>query len=156
MIEIERAIDLPVAPNVAWRALWDVPALAGCIPGCESVEEIAPRQRYRATVRDRVGPFKVTIPLDVTVGTIVEPERLTVTAAGRDATLGSPVKVELTVTLELAGTGTRLALRGAANVGGKLAALGQSVTQRKTRDTLDGFVTNLERLLSGLRNAASA
>ncbi len=156
MIALERTIELPVTPDVAWRTLWDVPALAACIPGCESVEEIVPRQRYRAIVRDRVGPFKVTIPLDVTVREIVEPERLTVAASGRDSTLGSPVKVEVTVTLEPTGQGTRLSLRGAGDVGGKLAALGQAVTQRKTRDTLDGFVTNLERRLSGLRDAASA
>jgi len=155
VIELERAITLPVRPDAAWRALWDVPALAACIPGCEEVQEIEPRQRYRATVRDRIGPFKVTIPLDVAVGPVVEARSLSVLASGRDSALGSPVKVELAITLEPTADGTRLTLRGTGDVGGKLAALGQGVTQRKTRDTLDRFVANLERLLGGTSHAAA-
>lgn len=155
MIELERDIRLPVAPADAWKALWDVAALAGCIPGCGEVEEIEPRRRYRAVVRDRVGPFKVTIPLDVVIDAIDEGARLSVTASGRDSMLGSPVKVRMTVALDPADGGTRLALRGAGEVGGKLAALGQAVTQRKTRETLDRFAVNLERLLGGAGDAAA-
>ena len=155
MIELERDIRLPVTPEEAWRTLWNIPALAACIPGCEDVQEIEARHRYRATVRDRVGPFKVTIPLDVAVDSIDEGRGLSATASGRDSILGSPVKVELTVTLEPIDRGTSFSLRGTAQVGGKLAALGQAVTQRKTRDTLDRFVTNLERLLEGPTDAAA-
>lgn len=155
MIELQRTIDLAVRPEAAWPTLWDIHALAGCLPGCEDVQEIEPRRRYRATVRDRLGPFRVTIPLDVVVGAVVEGSRLTVTASGRDSALGSPVKVELAVALEPAGAGARLSLRGAAEVGGKLAALGQAVTQRKTRDTLDRFATNLQRLFDRPGDAAA-
>ena len=154
MIELRRDIRLAVTPGEAWQTLWDISALAACIPGCEDVQEIEARRRYRATLRDRVGPFKVTIPLDVVVDSIIDGSRLSVTASGRDSILGSPVKVQLTVSLEPAEGGARLALHGAGEVGGKLAALGQAVTQRKTRDTLDRFATNLQRLLGGRADAA--
>jgi uncharacterized protein len=155
VIALDRVIELPVAPHVAWETLWDVSRLASCIPGCEDVQEVEPRSRYRATVRDRVGPFKVTIPLDVVITSLVEDSRLSVSASGRDATLGSPVKMELSISLESTAGGARLSLRGGGEVGGKLAALGQAVTQRKTRDTLDRFATNLERLLQGPAGAAA-
>lgn len=155
MIELQRTIDLGVSPEAAWQTLWDIRALAGCLPGCEDVQEIEPRRRYRATVRDRLGPFRVTIPLEVVVGAVVEGTSLAVTASGRDSALGSPVKVELAVALERAEGGARLSLRGAAEVGGKLAALGQAVTQRKTRDTLDRFATNLQRLFERPADAAA-
>src|SRR5262245_3959696 len=137
MTELRRVIELPAAPAVVWEHLWDISALASCIPGCDGVEPVEERKRYRATIRDRVGPFRIVIPLDVRIeGTA--PDRLSLVASGRDAALGSPVKVGLTVTLEArSGGGSYLRVTGQAEIGGKLAALGQSVVQQKTRDVLD-------------------
>ena len=136
-----------------WERLWDIHALAGCIPGCGDVEAIEDRRRYRATIRDKVGPFRITIPLAILVE--ASPERLVVSAARRDSTLGSPVKVGLTVTLaEDTAGGTRLALAGQAQIGGKLATLGQGVIQRRTKDVLDQFATNLAALFRSPGDAA--
>lgn len=143
MIALARTIELPRTPDDAWAALWDVPAVARCLPGCEKVEELEPRRRYRATVRDRVGPFSVTIPLDVAVDAVETERTLRVNATGRDSILGSPVRMTLTARLTPAGEGSCLALDGQAEVGGKLAALGQAVIHRKTRDILDAFARNL-------------
>jgi carbon monoxide dehydrogenase subunit G len=144
--ELRRVIELPACPAVVWERLWDIPALARCIPGCDGVELIEERKRYRATIRDRVGPFRIAIPLDVTVDDTA-PDRLSVNATGRDLALGSPVKVGLTVTVEgQPEGGSRLRMDGQAEIAGKLAALGQGVIQRKTKDVLDQFATNLEAL----------
>jgi len=149
VIELRRVIALAAAPSAVWRRLWDVPRLAACIPGCDGVETLEAERRYRATIRDRVGPFRLAIPLDVQVEATA-PIRLVVDASGRDGVLGSPVTVHLTVTLEAgAAGGTRVALVGQADVGGKLAALGQGVIERKTRETLDRFATNLATLFEG-------
>lgn len=148
MIEIARTIDLPLMPDAAWAALWDVPRVARCLPGCQEVTEVEPRRRYRARVKDRVGPFTVTIPLDVTVEPSDAERRLGVHATGRDAILGSPVRMSLTARLTHGeGGGSRLTLDGQAEVGGKLAALGQAVIHRRTRDILDAFARQLSELL---------
>jgi hypothetical protein len=146
LTELRRVIDLPASPALVWERLWDIAALARCIPGCDGVEPVEDRRRYRTTIRDRVGPFRIAIPMDVTVDDTV-PNRLSVTASGRDAALGSPVKVGLTVTLEgRSDGGSRLHVDGRADIAGKLAALGQGVIQRKTKDALDQFATNLEAM----------
>ena len=155
MIELRRRLDLSAPPATVWETLWDVPALARCIPGCGDVTATEERKRYRATVRDRVGPFTIAIPLDVTVTASAPASTLTVRASGRDSALGSPVTVALTVTLEPSDGGTALAIDGRAEVGGKLATLGQGVIQRKTRDILDRFATNLTALLQGRTGAAA-
>ena len=150
MIQLARTIDLPLAADAAWTALWDVSEVARCLPGCEAVEELEPRRRYRTTVKDRVGPFSVTIPLDVTVEPADAERRLRIHAAGRDSILGSPVKMSLVATVAPGdgGGGSRLTLDGRADVGGKLAALGQSVMHRKTRDVLDAFARQLGEMLA--------
>jgi carbon monoxide dehydrogenase subunit G len=149
VIELSRTIELPAPPPEVWALLWDIPALARCVPGCDEVREVEPGIRYTATVRDRVGPFKVAVPLDVSVESRDPPRRLAVKAAGRDSMLASPVTVSLAVALEPAGPGTRLVIQGAGEIGGKLAALGQGVIQRKTRDILDRFAANLGARLGG-------
>ena len=149
MIDLARTIDLPLAPDAAWEALWNVADVARCLPGCEAVEEVEPRRRYRTTVKDRVGPFSVSIPLDVTVEPNETERRLRINATGRDSILGSPVKMALIATVgPTDGTGSRLTLDGRADVGGKLAALGQSVMHRKTRDVLDTFARQLGEMLA--------
>jgi carbon monoxide dehydrogenase subunit G len=149
VIDLARTIDLPVAPDEAWRALWDVPAVAGCLPGCQQVQEIEPQRRYRATVRDKVGPFSVAVTLEVAVEPSEAERLLRVSATGRDSVLGSPVRVSMTACLtERAGGGSHLVLDGHAEVGGKLAALGQAVIHRKTRDVLDTFARNLGTMLA--------
>ena len=155
LIELRRVIDVAAAPEVVWRRLWDVPALARCIPGCEGVETVEAERRYRATISDRVGPFRIAIPLDVRVES-TPPTRLSLTAAGRDSALGSPVTVALAVSLAPAGAGgTRLTLAGHGDVGGKLAALGQGVIDRKTREILDRFAGNLAGLFVDGADAAA-
>lgn len=155
MISLNRVIDLPGSREKTWALLWDIRALAGCLPGCEEISEIEPRRRYRATIRDRVGPFRVSIPLDVAVESVVDGERLTLGASGRDSALGSPVKVRLAVALADANGGVQLTLDGEGEFGGKLAMLGQAVATRKTRETLDRFAENLTRLLGGGTDAAA-
>ena len=147
MIDLARTIDLPVPPAEAWTALWDVPAVARCLPGFHEVQELEPQRRYRATVKDKVGPFSVAVTLDVTVEASEAEHRLRVSAAGRDSVLGSPVRLSMTAALRPAAGGCQLVLDGHAEVGGKLAALGQAVIHRKTRDVLDTFARNLGVML---------
>jgi carbon monoxide dehydrogenase subunit G len=151
VIDFARTIDLPIAPEEAWTTLWDVPEIARCLPGCQDVQEVEPQRRYRATIKDRVGPFSVAIILDVAVESSAAERQLRIDATGRDSVLGSPVRMSLAAQLmpELAG-GSRLTLDGHAEVGGKLAALGQAVIHRKVRDVLDTFARQLgERLRKG-------
>ena len=122
--------------------------MARCLPGCQEVLEIEPQRRYRATVKDKVGPFSVAITVEVTVAPSEAEHLLRVSATGRDSVLGSPVRMSMTARLTpAAGGGSRLTLDGNAEVGGKLAALGQAVMHRKTRDTLDTFARNLGAML---------
>lgn len=156
MIDFVRVIELPVAPAEVWSGLWDIPGLERCIPGCRDTQEVEPRRRYRATVRERVGPYGVEIPLEVTVDSLEEGVRLAVKASGRDSVLSSAVKVSMIVALAARDAGASLTLQGRLEVGGKLAALGEAVIQRKTRDILGEFAANLERFLKGQDAPAAA
>jgi hypothetical protein len=122
--------------------------LTPCIPGCAGVETIAPYQRYQATVQDRVGPFKVRVPLAIEVLTATAPERLVARASGKDTTVQSLVKVEVDLSLrETVPTSTLLQFSAEVTVFGKLGTLGHSIIVRRGEAIIDQFAAAMQAAL---------
>src|SRR5262249_33263673 len=149
MIDFNRVIELPLAPAEVWRVLWDVQTMERCIPGCQDAREVEPRRRYTATIRERIGPYSVEMPVDVGVDSLETDVRLAVKGSGGDSVLATPLKISMIVAVTGHGAGSALTLQGKLEVGGKLASLGQGVIQKKTHDILGEFEANLQRLLKG-------
>ena len=53
---IEQHLSLPVPPDAAWRFFGDVPELATCVPGVESVAATG-ADTYNGVMALRVGPL---------------------------------------------------------------------------------------------------
>ncbi len=136
-MKFEKEIAVSSPPERVWAFLWDVERVARCLPGARDVRTIVPHERYAAVVGERVGPFKVQFPLEIQVLEVDEPRRLRAVASGRDAAMGSSLKVDLDLRLEADGTGSRLVIASDANILGKLGTLGQSIIQHKA----DGIMT---------------
>jgi carbon monoxide dehydrogenase subunit G len=132
-----------------WDFLWDIPRLAACVPGCDAVETLAPYQRYQAVVRDRVGPFRIKVPLQIDILSATPPTRLVARAGGRDAAVQSLVKVEVDLTLLDTGpTATLLHLSAEVTVLGKLGTLGHSMIVRRGDAIIEQFTTAMQTALS--------
>lgn len=150
-MEFTREISTAASPEQVWALLWDVERLARCIPGCQSARAITPHVRYEATVAERVGPFRVTFPLDIEVLEAQAPTRLRAKATGRDASVGSSLQMQLDLAIEPADGRTVLRLRADVSVLGKLAALGGGMIRRKAEEVMDRFAQALRRELDGDR-----
>ncbi len=136
-MKFEKEISVSVPPQRVWAFLWDVARVARCLPGCRDVRTIVPHERYEAVVSERVGPFKVQFPLEIQVLDAEEPRHLMAVASGRDASVGSSLKVILDLRIEGAGAGSRLVIASDASILGKLGTLGHSIIQHKA----DGIMT---------------
>jgi carbon monoxide dehydrogenase subunit G len=131
-----------------WDLLWDVPRLTACVPGCEAVEEIEPGTRYQAVVRDKVGPFRLRVPLAVEVLEATAPTRLRARAQGRDMAVQSLVKVDLTLVLvEPSAQTTTLQVEAEVTVLGKLGTLGHSVVVRRGEAIVAQFAGAMQAAL---------
>jgi len=153
-VKVERDIVIQAPRSVVWDFLWDVPRLAVCIPGAREVRAIEDRKRYAAVVGEKVGPFKVEVPLEIEVLEARAPERLRVRAGGRDGKVDGVVRVELELRLTEAGAGTTLALSADISVLGKLGTLGHSVIVRKGNEIVGRFVASVQAHLEGLQQIA--
>lgn len=134
----ELRIDLP--PEEVWQILMDVERVAGWVGLVSEVRELAPLCRYRATLADRLGPFRLRADLDITVKEIQEGSRVVLGAEGEDRQVRSRIKVDLTLDLREGDPGSSdLRMKGRYEVTGRVATLGSSMIRHKAQQILDQF-----------------
>jgi len=131
---LEGSFTIPADRDRVWDAIWDVPTLAGWIPGCTSAEQLTV-DTYRVRLEQQVAFMKAAFDLQLRIVESAAPELVRFEAEGADKRMGSNVKVETTVTLHSVGSNeTQLAYRHDMSIFGKLGALGFPVIARKARD----------------------
>ena len=115
----------------------DPSVLAGCIPGCRSIEPDGP-DRYRAIANVRVGPVGGTYTATVALSDLDPPHSYTMTIEG-SGNLGFANGTS-TVTLTPAGDGgTTVHVNADSQVGGAVARVGQRMIGSVAKGMLDRF-----------------
>jgi carbon monoxide dehydrogenase subunit G len=148
-MEFADAITLSATPARTWETLVDFRRIAACVPGCEDVEEVEPLARYRAMMRQRVGPFRLDVPLEIEIEGMTPGESSRARARGRDKLTQTAVNATLGVALAPEGGGTRLSFVTDLQVTGRVAALGHSVIKRRSEENFAEFARRLRALLEG-------
>jgi len=148
-MKFTREISLAAEPGRVWDFLWDVGRVARCLPGSKEIREVIPHQRYEALLDERVGPFTMRVPLEIEVLEADPPRRLKAQASGRDPTLGNSLQVTFELTVNRAGTGSRLLINADITILGTLVALGQGLIQQKAEGTMTRFADALRREVEG-------
>ena len=146
-MQLKQRLPLSAPPERVWDLLWDIETVARCIPGCEDVQTLEPKARYAARLVQRVGPFRVELPLELGISDIRPPSSFRAHATGRDARLGSNISTDIQLQVEPADGGANLLIDSHTRVMGKLATLGQSLIRRKAEDVLKEFAENIRPLV---------
>lgn len=147
-LEVSKQLDMATSPEACWRLISDVPRLSGCIPGVTDVQEIEPGRAYSATVSDKLGPFRLQLPVRITIAEREEPRRLAADLAGNDGRAQARVQGRLEATLEAAGAGAKLSLSMRLDVLGRLAALGATPMRRRAEEIFGIFASRVQDELS--------
>ena len=151
-MRFERAFIVPLPPAAVWDLLWDIERMVACVPGCTGAEAIEDKKRYRASIVEKVGPFKLDIPLDIEIGEIVPQRSLRMRATGKDPRIGTEVTWDLALDLEPDAGQTHCRLCVDAEVVGRLVSLGQGIIKLKGNQTMTRFA---HALLVSLDSTAS-
>lgn len=148
-IQGEYSFEAPVA--AVWSALLDPVVLAAVMPGCEKLDLVD--GHYVGDLNIKVGPVQGKFSGKVDLSDVVEPKSFTMTIDGK----GVPgfVKAKALVKLEPDGEKTKIHYDADAQVGGKIASVGQRLIEATsraiTKQCLDGLHENIK-----LRVAAKA
>ena len=122
-MRVEGTYRFPAAPERVYALLLDPAVLAGCIPGCESLDAVGPDQ-YEAIVKVGVGAVRGTYKGEVRIVDKQEPESYRMLVQGR----GGPgfIKGEASVTIVPAGDAeSDVNVVGDGQVGGMIAGVAQ-------------------------------
>lgn len=147
-MRFEREFVLPLAPEAVWNMLWDIERMVACVPGCTDAAVVEEKRRYQATIVEKVGPFKLEIPLDIEIGAIEFARSMRMRAVGRDKRIGTEVTWDLALELEPQGGQTQIRVSVDATVVGRLVSLGQGVIKLKGDQTIGRFAESLHANLT--------
>ena len=148
-LEGDYLFEAPV--DEVWKALLDPVVLAAVMPGCEKLELVD--GQFVGDLNIKVGPVQGKFSGKVDLKDMLEPKSYTMLVDGR----GVPgfVKATALVKLEPEGDKTRMRYDADAQVGGKIASVGQRLLEASsraiTKQSLEGLNDNIK-----LRVAASA
>jgi len=145
-------VRLPATPEAVFKVLLDPVALAKVIPGCNELQQIGPN-RYRADVTVGVGMIKARYAAEVALSELDPPRSLRLAGSGLSA-VGSANGSGL-VTLEPDGEGTLLRYDYAADVSGKVAAVGSRMLEGAAKIVLNQLFEQLGREAGGAGAAAA-
>lgn len=111
------------------------------------VDELEHLSRYRASLEDRLGPFRLTADLDVEVTDLEEGSLIRFVADGEDNQVASRIVVRAEVRLSAQNGGTDVEVEGEYEVTGRVATLGSSMIRNKGDKILAEFFTAAEGAL---------
>jgi hypothetical protein len=141
---------------VVWQALLDPNVLAKVMPGCEQLEQVGENE-YKGMLKIRVGPVQGQFEGLVNLSDINAPEGYRMQVDGK----GAPgfMKGVGEVHLEDQGTSTLMRYSGEAQVGGRIASVGQrlldSSAKALTRQSLDGLHEQIKARSQAQTSAAT-
>ncbi|TCT02713.1 SRPBCC family protein [Aquabacter spiritensis] len=139
-LEMTGSYELPVAREKVWEALNDPEMLKRCIPGCEELERVADNE-LRALVVAKVGPVKAKFKGKVFLADLDPPAGYRISGEG-DGGIAGFAKGGARVDLAETSVGTLLTYTAEAQIGGKLAQLGQRLVAGTAKKTADEFFQN--------------
>jgi uncharacterized protein len=129
--------QLPAPRETVWAKLIDPEVLKVCIPGCESLEVIGENE-FQAVATNKIGPVKARFKGKVRLTEIDAPNGYKISGEG-DGGVAGFAKGGATVKLTDKDGGTLLTYNVEAQIGGKLAQLGQRLVNGAAKKLADDF-----------------
>jgi carbon monoxide dehydrogenase subunit G len=141
LLKVIENFEVPAPQSDAWRLLRDTPRLAALVPGVETVARIEDPERegYQVQVTEKVGPFRVSMKLEVGVTEVLEPSAISATVKGGDSGGRSRATGRIHMELSPNAAGTIMTLNVQVEVLGKLATLGAPVIRRRVAELFKEF-----------------
>src|SRR6266545_3987568 len=132
-------VKLAAPREVVWAKLNDPETLKASIPGCESLDMLSDHE-FQAVATNRIGPVKARFKGKVRLSDLDPPNGYRISGEG-DGGVAGFAKGGATVTLQPKDGGTLLSYNVEAQIGGKLAQIGQRLVNGAAKKLADQFFT---------------
>jgi len=136
-VELNGQQTIKASRDAVYEALNNVDVLKQCVPGCQSLEKTSDTE-MSAVVALKIGPVKAKFNGAVTLTNLNAPESYTIVGEGSGGAAGF-AKGSADVTLSEQGDETLLDYQVKADVGGKLAQLGNRLIDSTAKKLSNEF-----------------
>jgi uncharacterized protein len=140
-------VQLPATQEAVWAKLNDPEVLRVCIPGCESLEKLSDTE-FQAVATNKIGPVKARFKGKVRLSDLDPPNGYRISGEG-DGGVAGFAKGGATVTLQPKDGGTLLSYNVEAQIGGKLAQIGQRLINGAAKKLADQFFAKFAAAVGG-------
>jgi carbon monoxide dehydrogenase subunit G len=128
---------LPASRETVWGKLNDPEVLKVCIPGCETLDLLGANE-FQVVATNKIGPVKARFKGKVRLTDLDPPNGYRISGEG-DGGIAGFAKGGATVKLTEKDGGTLLSYNVEAQIGGKLAQLGQRLINGAAKKLADDF-----------------
>ena len=138
-MDMQGSRRLAVSQQQAWDALNDPEVLKACIPGCDRVEPTGENQ-YAIGMAVKIGPVSARFAGKILLADVLPPNSYTLNFEGQGGAAGfgkGSARVNLAPPAE--GAGCELTYTAQAQVGGKIAQVGQRLVDGVARSMAEDF-----------------
>ena len=132
--------QLPATREVVWQKLNDAEVLKASIPGCEELNKLTDTE-FQAVATTKIGPVKARFKGKVHLTDLDPPNGYKISGEG-DGGVAGFAQGGATVNLAEKDGGTLLTYNVEAQIGGKLAQLGQRLINGAAKKIADDFFKN--------------
>ena len=129
--------QLTASRDKVWAALNDPAVLKACIPGCETLD-VTGENEFVAVATNKIGPVKARFKGKVRLTDLDPPNSYKISGEG-DGGIAGFAKGGATVSLSDKDGGTLLSYNVEAQIGGKLAQLGERLVYGAAKKLGDDF-----------------
>ena len=140
-------VQLPASREVVYAKLNDTEVLKACIPGCEELNKTSDTE-FQAVATTKIGPVKARFKGRVQLSDLDPPNGYRISGEGEGGVAGF-AKGGAKVVLSDKDEGTLLTYTVEAQIGGKLAQLGQRLINGTAKKLADQFFANFVKAASG-------
>jgi carbon monoxide dehydrogenase subunit G len=138
--------QLAASPQTVWEKLNDAETLKASIPGCETLDKVSDTE-FQAVATVKIGPVKARFKGKVHLTDLNPPNSYKISGEGEGGVAGF-AKGGATVALAPKDGGTLLTYNVEAQIGGKLAQLGQRLVNGAAKKVADEFFSNFAKAVN--------
>lgn len=131
-------VRLPAPRAIVWTKLNDADVLRACIPGCELLEKLSDAE-FQAVAVTKIGPVKARWKGKVRLSDLDPPNSYRISGDGEGGIAGFAKGAAAVSLADDPDAGTLLSYRVEAQIGGKIAQLGQRLLVSASKKVADEF-----------------
>jgi len=143
-MKVAGSYTFEVPQETAWAALQNPTVLTSVLPGCDRLDETGENQ-FEGDLNIKVGPVQGKFKGKVEMRDLVEPSSFSLNIDGRGST--GFVKATAKVDLEDAGESTVMHYDSDAQVGGRIASVGQRLLDSSAKAIIQQSLDGLHELM---------